>query len=111
MGTNNEQGVGPDVDFGSGPGGTLWIDNLDESEGTLHLFSEFFSDAKIRKVWHNYSFDRHVLYNHSIDTKGLGGDTMHMARLWDSSRQKYSLEALLLLKFQLCILKIKIIRY
>ncbi len=85
---------GPDVDFGSGPGGTLWIDNLDESEGTLHLFSEFFSDAKIRKVWHNYSFDRHVLYNHSIDTHGLGGDTMHMARLWDSSRQKYSLEAL-----------------
>ena len=85
---------GPDVDFGGGPGGTLWIDNLDESEGTLDLFSDFFADEKIRKVWHNYSFDRHVLYNHHIDTKGLGGDTMHMARLWDSSRQKYSLEAL-----------------
>jgi DNA polymerase-1 len=85
---------GPDVDFGSGPGGTLWIDNLDEAEGTLSLFSGFLGDSKIKKVWHNYSFDRHVLYNHGINAKGLGGDTMHMARLWDSSRSRYSLEAL-----------------
>jgi DNA polymerase I len=48
-------------------------------------------------VWHNYSFDRHVLYNHGIDVQGLGGDTMHMARLWNTARFQnggYSLEAL-----------------
>ncbi len=85
---------GPDVDFGNGAGGVLWIDNLDEASGTLNHFSEFFSDKNQLKVWHNYSFDRAVLYNHDVDARGLGGDTMHMARLWDSSLQSYSLEAL-----------------
>lgn len=54
-------------------------------------------------MWHNYGFDRHVLYNEGIDALGFAGDTMHMARLWDTSRSKfdgstagtgYSLEAL-----------------
>ena len=85
---------GPDVDFGAGPGGVLWIDNLDEAGGTLDQFKEFFADEDQKKVWHNYSFDRAVLFNHQIDTKGFGGDTMHMARLWDSSRQSYSLASL-----------------
>ena len=37
------------------------------------------------------------MYNHDINCLGFGGDTMHMARLWDSSRTTrggYSLEAL-----------------
>ncbi len=85
---------GPDVDFGNGKGGVLWIDNLDEAQGTLNAFSDFFADEQQSKVWHNYAFDRAVLYNHDIDTKGFGGDTMHMARLWDSSRLSYSLENL-----------------
>ena len=49
------------------------------------------------QVWHNYSFDRAVIYNHDINTMGLGGDTMHMARLWNTARAKsrgYSLENL-----------------
>ena len=51
------------------------------------------------KVWHNYAFDRHVLYNHGVDAQGFGGDTMHMARLWDAARNPpkgtgYSLEVL-----------------
>ncbi len=60
------------------------------------IFKDFFEDDSIRKVWHNYSFDRHVLRNHGIDCKGFAADTMHMARLWDSSRQGkgYSLESL-----------------
>ena len=82
---------GPDVDFGAGKGGALWIDNLDEAKGTLDQFKDFFADENQKKVWHNYSFDRAVLYNHDIDTKGFGGDTMHMARLWDSSLKSYSL--------------------
>lgn len=47
-------------------------------------------------MWHNYAFDRHVFGNHGIWPRGFGGDTMHMARLWDSSRagKGYSLEAL-----------------
>ena len=85
---------GPDVDFGNGAGGTLWIDNLDEADGTLHEFRQFFEDKSQLKIWHNYSFDRAVLHNHNIDAQGFGGDTMHMARLWDSSRRSYSLENL-----------------
>ena len=52
-------------------------------------------------MWHNYGFDRHVLGNHvdeglRIDCKGFESDTMHLARLWNSSRQGkgYSLESL-----------------
>jgi DNA polymerase-1 len=48
-------------------------------------------------VWHHYGFDRHVLWNEGIDVHGFGGDTMHMARLQDTSRAKmggYSLESL-----------------
>jgi DNA polymerase-1 len=86
--------VGPDMDFGNGP--RIWIDNL-EDDSTLQLFKEYFESEKILKVWHNYGFDRHVFFNHGIDVKGFGGDTMHMARLWDSSRRgakAYSLEVL-----------------
>ena len=50
-------------------------------------------------MWHNVSFDRHVLNNHGVECGGLGGDTMHMARMYDASRLQgggpgYSLEAL-----------------
>jgi DNA polymerase-1 len=47
-------------------------------------------------VWHNYAFDRHIFGNEGITPRGFGGDTMHMARLWNSSRtgKGYSLEAL-----------------
>ena len=49
-----------------------------------------------RQVWHNYAFDRHIFENEGISPLGFGGDTMHMARLWNSSRtgKGYSLEAL-----------------
>ncbi|KAG7362751.1 DNA polymerase I [Nitzschia inconspicua] len=92
---------GPDFDYGlgQGPGTTLWIDNLDDAYGVLQEFKEWFEDERFLKVWHNYGFDRHVLWNEGIDVKGFGGDTMHMARLQDTSRLKnggggYSLEAL-----------------
>ncbi len=47
-------------------------------------------------MWHNYAFDRHIFENEGINPRGFGGDTMHMARLWDSSRtgKGYSLDAL-----------------
>lgn len=68
----------------------------DASKEMFAIFKDFFEDDSIKKVWHNYSFDRHVLRNHGIDCQGFAGDTMHMARLWDSSRQGkgYSLESL-----------------
>ena len=47
-------------------------------------FKEYFESKNIKKIWHNYSFDRHILYNHSINCQGFAGDTMHMARLWDT---------------------------
>ena len=86
---------GPDVDYGNGP--YVWVDNLDSADGTLQYFKAFLESTRYRKVWHNYSFDRHVLFNHGIDVHGLGGDTMHMARLWNTARFQhggYSLEAL-----------------
>lgn len=98
---------GPDFDYGlgDGPGTTLWIDNLDDSFGVLQEFKSWFENELYLKVWHNYGFDRHVLWNEGINVKGFGGDTMHMARLQDTSRSKlagdgnhemvgYSLEAL-----------------
>lgn len=81
---------GPDADFGAGP--HLWIDNANE-----HLaleFREFFEDAARRKLFHNFSFDRHVLENLGLELRGFAGDTMHMARLLDSDRMRYSLDAL-----------------
>lgn len=83
---------GPQHDFGNGP--RIWIDNLDAAEGTLGLLKPFWESKKHKKVWHNIGFDRHVMFNEGIDVVGFAGDTMHMARLWDSSRRSYSLETL-----------------
>lgn len=92
---------GPDFDYGlgDGPGTRLWIDNLDDACGILQEFKVWFEDPRFLKVWHNYGFDRHVMWNEGIDCQGFGGDTMHMARLQDSSRSRadgrgYSLAAL-----------------
>ena len=85
--------VGPDVDFGNGP--RLVIDNFADAEGTLMTFKAYLEDENFLKCWHNYSYDRHILFNHGINCKGFGGDTMHMARLFDPSLMPgmYSLEA------------------
>jgi hypothetical protein len=90
--------AGPDFDYGDGPGTCLWVDNLDDAYGVLQVFKEWFEDERHWKVWHNYGFDRHMMWNEGIDVRGFGGDTMHMARLQDTARLKgrggYSLEAL-----------------
>eukprot|EP01133_Synstelium_polycarpum_P001196 gene1196-1378_t len=87
---------GPTVDFGSGS--RIWVDVLGEQgKEIMHIFKPYFEDKAIMKVWHNYSFDRHILGNHGICVEGFGGDTIHMARLWDAARNGrggYSLEAL-----------------
>lgn len=93
---------GPDFDYGlgEGPGSCLWIDNLDDAYGVLQLFKDWFQNPLHQKVWHNYGFDRHVMWNEGINVLGFGGDTMHMARLENTARSKmdngngYSLEAL-----------------
>ncbi len=96
---------GPTFDYGlnNSIGTALWIDNLDDSFGLIQLFKPFLESPTHKKVWHNYGFDRHVLFNEGIDVQGLGADTMHMARLWDTSRARmaersngnpYSLESL-----------------
>lgn len=84
--------AGRDVDFGDGP--YLFIDIMDGEEGLIEHFKAYFEKPTLQKVWHNYSFDKHILYNHGILARGFAGDTMHMARLVDSSRQRYSLEEL-----------------
>ncbi|XP_039115454.1 DNA polymerase I A, chloroplastic-like [Dioscorea cayenensis subsp. rotundata] len=87
---------GSQVDFGDGKS-CIWVDVLDGGKGLLMEFAPFFEDPSIKKVWHNYSFDSHVIENYGIKISGFHADTMHLARLWDSSRRidgGYSLEAL-----------------
>eukprot|EP00198_Chlamydomonas_reinhardtii_P006692 XP_001696028.1 PolI-like DNA polymerase [Chlamydomonas reinhardtii] len=63
----------------------------------LAEFKRFFEHAGVKKVWHNYGFDRHVLENMGIAAAGFGGDTLHMARLADASRsgkKTYGLDSL-----------------
>ena len=57
--------IGADVDFGNGP--RLFIDNYADASGNIELFKEYFEDASMLKVWHNYGFDRHILGNHGIN--------------------------------------------
>mmetsp|Transcript_24591 Transcript_24591/g.80380 ORF Transcript_24591/g.80380 Transcript_24591/m.80380 type:complete len:825 (-) Transcript_24591:45-2519(-) len=93
---------GPDVDFGRGFA-RLWVDldrPQEERIGIIEAFRPYLESADIPKVWHNYGFDRHIFENvrgrdgSKLKLGGFGGDTMHMARLWDSSRNSYSLEDL-----------------
>mmetsp|Transcript_6940 Transcript_6940/g.12343 ORF Transcript_6940/g.12343 Transcript_6940/m.12343 type:complete len:843 (+) Transcript_6940:77-2605(+) len=73
---------GDDVDFGNGP--RLFINDLDENSmlrGVLIEFKEYLEDAGIKKVLHNYCFDKAVLLRSGIRLDGLIGDTMHMARM------------------------------
>ena len=74
----------------------MFVDNFADAEGTINYFKDYMESETNLKCWHNYGFDRHILYNHGINTKGFGGDTMHMARLADPSRLafEYSLSHL-----------------
>jgi DNA polymerase I len=85
---------GAHMDFGSGP--KLFVDCVDGEGGEelLQMFRRYFENDNLFKVWHNYSFDSHMLKNHGIKVAGFGGDTMHMSRLVDTSRKRYSLEEL-----------------
>jgi hypothetical protein len=65
---------GPTIDFGNGPGSVLWIENLNQSAGLLQEFKPWLEDSRYKKVWHNYGFDRHVLFNEGINCLGFGGD-------------------------------------
>lgn len=89
---------GPEADFGNGKT-CVWVDVLDSDGAIIDAFKEYFEDSSIKKVWHNFSFDRHVLQNHGIKAAGFYADTMHLARLWNSGRKNdsgggYSLESL-----------------
>jgi DNA polymerase-1 len=86
--------AGPDLDFGNGP--RLFIDNYGECENIVNEFKEYFENPQYLKVWHNYGFDRHIFYHHLINVKGFGGDTLHMARMYDTSKMpgEFSLQKL-----------------
>ncbi|XP_024364019.1 DNA polymerase I B, chloroplastic/mitochondrial isoform X2 [Physcomitrium patens] len=88
---------GPGADFGYGKN-RLWVDVLDGGDDVLRVFKRYFEDPSIQKVWHNYSFDKHILSRHGIHPQGFYADTMHLARLNDSARRGskggYALEVL-----------------
>ena len=64
---------GPDVDFGNGPGSILWVENINESDGLIMIFKEWFQSQQYQKVWHNYGFDRHVMFTEGVDCYGFAG--------------------------------------
>ena len=65
----------------------VWADvDGAEGEAVLEVFRGYLEDARIRKVWHNYGFDRHIFERAGVRLAGFHGDTMHMARLYDASR-------------------------
>ncbi|CAL4893473.1 unnamed protein product [Urochloa decumbens] len=72
------------ADFGNGKT-CIWVDVLDGGRGVLMEFAAFFEDPSIKKVWHNYSSDSHAIKKYGIKVAGFHADTMHLARLWDSS--------------------------
>jgi len=78
--------AGPNIDVGGGMGVPLWVDVLDKSD-VLDCFKVWLEDPKNKLIWHNFGFDRHIFNNEGIDCKGFGGDTFHMARLWDTARE------------------------
>ena len=84
---------GPDVDFSPNPGvgkpkTLLWVDTMTLGDDGWEVFRPYFESGDVKKAWHNYSFDRHVIENHcGIELKGFAADTMHMARLWNSNRK------------------------
>lgn len=69
----------------------LWADTMGpEGDGVMQEFKRFLEEESCLKCWHNYSYDKHVLGNHGVHCKGFAGDTVHMARLWNSSRSQLS---------------------
>jgi len=79
---------GEDADFGSGP--KLFVDNTGpDGELLTQYFKPYFEDHTFQKVFHNYSFDRHMLARHGIRLSGFYADTLHLARLFDSSRSSW----------------------
>eukprot|EP00928_Gymnodinium_smaydae_P040544 TRINITY_DN2748_c0_g1_i1.p1 TRINITY_DN2748_c0_g1~~TRINITY_DN2748_c0_g1_i1.p1 ORF type:complete len:970 (-),score=221.52 TRINITY_DN2748_c0_g1_i1:1608-4475(-) len=88
---------GEDADFGSGP--RLFVDNEGPAAGLLRKhFAEYFEDAGIAKVFHNYSFDAHLLRREGIILRGFHADTLHLARLYDTSLGGWEAEAQLKLQ-------------
>lgn len=71
---------GPEVDFGDGP--RLFIDNFAHNSDLIMVFKDYLEDAKYLKVWHNYSFDRHIFFNHGIDVQGMHYRRANMNRFW-----------------------------
>jgi len=75
---------GDDADFGSGP--RLFIDNDGPASGMLlKEFKDYFENGDVNKVFHNYSFDAHMLKRTGVKVHGFHADTLHLARLYDTS--------------------------
>jgi DNA polymerase-1 len=78
----------------------VFVDNYGASEGVLQVLKPFLEGRGSyvpRLAFHNFGFDRHVLFNEGVDVRVVGADTMHMARLDDTARALrggYSLESL-----------------
>lgn len=65
----------------------LWVDTAcEDGEAIMQVFKKWLENRSFKKVFHNWSFDSHMFANHGVHVKGFAGDTMHMGRLWDSSR-------------------------
>eukprot|EP00736_Rhodelphis_marinus_P005719 Rmarinus@m.17135 len=66
-----------------GPGTPLYL--VRDYEPVLSVFKQFLEDERLKKVWHHYGVQRHVLENVGIFTKGFQGDVLHMGRMLNTS--------------------------
>jgi 5'-3' exonuclease len=78
--------------------GKIWVDTLLDDDASIkdpdaikklpgqeimEVFRPYLENPNIKKVYHNYSFDKHMFENHGITPRGFAADTLLMARLWD----------------------------
>ena len=84
---------GPGFDFGEGMP-KVHVDCT--AAGVLRAMEPYFTSRLVRKVWHHYGVQRHLLINTGVRVRTLGADTLHMAKLWDPTRgdQGYDLHEL-----------------
>ena len=84
---------GPGFDFGEGHP-KVFVDCT--APGVLATLEPYLTSRHVRNVWHHYGVQRHLMSNTGVRPRSLGGDTLHMARLWDPTRgdEGYALEDL-----------------
>ena len=66
---------------------------LSESD-VLGAFKPLLEDPQLKKIGQNLKYDKHVIANHGIELKGIGGDTMLMSYVLNSTSSRHDMDTL-----------------